>query len=118
MPKIAHYLCQDAFQPLMACGFFDRYNTYDKDEKDLHIPVYVLDDNLVVKDRSYEVVVKAYDGNLDVKKENYSCIGNGIVSHIGDFHLDGNECSSTPLIIVFTLIFDAKYFQNIYVSEF
>lgn len=109
VPKIAHYLCQDAFQPLMACGFFDRYNTYDKDEKDLHIPVYVLDDNLVVKDRSYEVVVKAYDGNLDViKKENYSCIGNGIVSHIGDFHLDGNECSSTPLIIVFTLIFDAK----------
>ena len=33
VPKIAHYFVQDANRTLMATGHFDRYNTYDKQQK-------------------------------------------------------------------------------------
>ena len=44
--------------PLMAGGWMDRYNTYDKPEHDLNVPVYILDDNLLLDGKQWCVTVR------------------------------------------------------------
>ena len=107
VPKISHYFCQDANQPLMATGKFDRYNTYDKSSTDFTLPIYVLDDaGALPADGSYTVEVRAYNNMLElVKSEQYQ--GTGAVSktkHMGDFYLSAEQTDTAPLFIVIDLI--------------
>ncbi len=110
-PKIAHYLCQDAFMNLMACGLFDRYNTTDKHDKDLKVPVYILDDNNETDGKKYTVYVKAYDNDLKcIKSSEFE--GLGPVSNsffLGDFCLNEHEASYVPLHITFTLFLNGEF---------
>lgn len=108
VPKIAHYFVQDANRTLMATGHFDRYNTYDKQQKDFNLPIYILDDNGDLKNSSWKVIVKAYDKFLNVvKSEEFSGSGGvGTNKHIGDFYLTEKEADSSPLFIVIDLVKD------------
>jgi len=104
-PKMAYYFIQDAFEPLMATGKFDRYNTFDKPTTDLDLPIYILDDNDELKNSDWKVTVKAYDDMLKLVKEQ-SWEGNGSTGyskHIGNFYLDENQTDSAPLYIVIDL---------------
>lgn len=119
-PKIAHYLCQDAQAPLMAGGLFDRYNTYDKEEKDLTVPIYLLDDNgQLGSGQSYAVSVRAYDGGLRLIREQpfagtVGASGLDQVTQLGTFHLTEAEAGSMPLLIVTDLFVDGKMASRIF----
>ncbi len=104
-PKMSYYFIQDAFQPLLATGKFDRYNTYDKAEQDLLLPIYVLDDADELNGADWKVSVKAYDNQLRVvKEESWSGSGStGYSLHVGDFYLDASQTDSAPLYIVIDL---------------
>lgn len=117
-PKIAHWFLQDAYAPLCALGRFDRYNTYDKADKALSVPIYLLDDGYELTAASESVVtVTAYNGALQtVKTEKFTYKGalEQPIS-LGDFTLTSQQTDSTPLFIVISLAVDGKDVSRYYV---
>lgn len=109
-PKIAHYMCQDAQSPLMCAGLMDRYNTYDKEETCLNIPVYVLDDNCLLEGKDYTARVTLYDSALcPVLVREYGGHGFNGKSHlIGVFHADASCFASSPSFVTFELRAEKK----------
>ena len=109
-PKMAYWFLQDAYAPLTAGLKADRYDTYNKSDKSLNFPVYVLDDADELKDAGWEVTVKAYDSLLKlVKEESYK--GSGSVDmrkEVGSFALTAEQTDSAPLFLVTTLFKDGK----------
>ncbi|MBR0159024.1 MAG: Ig-like domain-containing protein [Clostridia bacterium] len=107
-PKMAYWFLQDAFEPLTAALKLDRYDTYDKLDRSLTAPVYVLDDNDALAGSSWEVAVKAYDSRFRVvKEEHYTGSGSVDVNkQCGEFTLTAAQTASAPLFIVTTLYRD------------
>ena len=94
----------DAQMPLMAGGWMDRYNTYDKSDQDLNVPVYVLDDNLLLSGKRWCVTVRLYGARLQVLAEK-EYKGKGTVGKsgiAGFFHADADA-------VLFGAIGDPKY---------
>ena len=115
-PKLAHYLCQDAQMPLMAGGWMDRYNTYDKPEHDLNVPVYILDDNLLLDGKQWCVTVRLYGAALQLLKEK-QYRGRGSVGKSGMaglFHADAGLMENGPQFIVFDLSVEEKHAARYY----
>lgn len=117
-PKMAYYLMQDAYRPLMAAGQFSKYNTInDGISEAFTMPVYILDDvDSLASGKSWSVKVTAYDETLKViKTENYS--GKGSVSRIGkvgSFELTAAQTNTTPLMITVDLIIDGSFYNRTY----
>jgi len=116
-PKLAHYICQDAHAPLMAGGFMDRYNTFDKeDSKSLDVPVYILDDNLLLEGNKWRVSVMLFDADLKiVNKKDFE--GSGLIGKsgmIGSFHADETQLLNAPQFIVFDLYVNDKFVSRYY----
>ena len=116
-PKMAYWFLQDAFEPLTAALKLDRYDTYDKLDRSLTAPVYVLDDNDALAGSSWEVVVKAYDSRFNVvKEEHYTGSGSVDVNkQCGEFTLTASQTASAPLFIVTTLYRDGGQTSRTYV---
>jgi beta-mannosidase len=115
-PKMAYYLMQDAYRPLMAAGQFSRYNTIENGVAEAFtMPVYILDDlDSLASGKSWEVKVKAYNEDLNVIKEQ-TYTGKGSVSRIGkvgNFELTAKQTDSTPLIITVDLIVDGAFYNR------
>ena len=99
-PKIAHYIVQDAFEPLSVAVIFSsmlmagtQYN----------LPVFLLDDANSLKDASWSVKVRAYNDKLELIKDPTKFNGYGSISspkQLGSFNLSFKETESTPLLIV------------------
>lgn len=107
VPKIAHWFLQDAFTALTAVGRFDRYNTHDKPDKSLKLPIYLLDDAGELTNASdYKVSVRAYDNLLKIiKEEKFS--GSGPIEtakQLGTFTLSAAQTDTAPLFIVIDLM--------------
>ncbi|MBQ3894067.1 MAG: fibronectin type III domain-containing protein, partial [Clostridia bacterium] len=104
-PKMAYWFLQDAYAPLTAGVKADRYDTYNKTDHSLSLPVYVLDDADELKNSEWEVTVKAYNSSLKtVRQENYK--GSGSIEmkkKLGQFTLTEKETDTAPLFIVTTL---------------
>ncbi len=115
-PKLAHYICQDAQMPLMAGGWMDRYNTYDKSDQDLNVPVYVLDDNLLLSGKRWCVTVRLYGARLQVLAEK-EYKGKGAVGKsgiAGFFHADAALLENGPQFILFDLSVEGKMAARYY----
>ena len=104
-PKMAYWFLQDAYAPLTAGIRTDRYDTYNKSDRSLSLPVYVLDDADALKGAQWEVNVTAYDGRLEtVKSVSYN--GSGSIDmnmQVGLFTLTEAQTDTAPLFIVTTL---------------
>ena len=118
-PKIAYYLMQDAYRPLMAAGKFDRYNTRNAagEDQPFRMPVYLLDDaDELAAGQNWQVRVTAWNAQLEtVRTETYS--GRGSVSRLrelGTFELTAEETASTPLIITVDLLLDGLLYNRSY----
>jgi beta-mannosidase len=117
VPKLSHYFCQDAFTPLHACVIFDSVNN---NKKALSLPVFLLDDNNELSGKKWEVVVRAYDGNLKlIKKNSYKSKGTiKSVRSLGDFNLTESQTDTCPLFTVAEVFLNGKlkdrtfYFTN------
>jgi beta-mannosidase len=98
-PKIAHYLCQDAFSPLHACIVFDRVLLAGAA---VNLPVFMLDDADVLKGKPWCVLVRAVDSRLkEIKREVFK--GRGVVGSprkVGHFSLTWQQTDTTPLFFV------------------
>ncbi len=98
-PKIGHYFIQDAFAPLLACVLFSSTNNVGIP---LSLPVYALDDAGALADSSWQVAVRAFDGDLQlIKREVYE--GRGAVTSphkLGEFTLAFEETDTVPLFVV------------------
>jgi beta-mannosidase len=107
VPKIAHWFLQDAFTALTAVGRFDRYNTHDKPDQSLKLPIYLLDDAGELTNASdYKVSVRAYDNLLKlIKEEKFA--GSGTIEtakQLGTFTLSDEQTDTAPLFIVIDLM--------------
>ena len=98
-PKIGHYFFQDAFAPLHACLLFSSTNNVGIP---VSLPVYLLDDASALVDSRWQVVVRAYSGDLQlIKREDYDGQGSVTNPHkLGDFTLTFEETDSVPLFVV------------------
>ena len=117
-PKMAYYLMQDAYRPLMAAGQFNSYNTVKSGVSEAFtMPVYILDDlDSLASGNAWEVKVTAYDESLEIiKSERYN--GKGSVSRIGkvgSFELTAAQTNTTPLMITVDLIVDGSFYNRTY----
>jgi beta-mannosidase len=106
VPKIAHWFLQDANTALTAVGRFDRYNTHDKADKSLNLPIYLLDDAGELTGTSdYMVKVSAFDGFFKIIKEEQFA-GRGpidMVKPLGTFTLSAAQTDAAPMFIVIDL---------------
>ena len=99
VPKIGHYFFQDALSPLHACVIFSTLNL-SGDQAEL--PVFLLDDDDVLSQSHWKVIVRAFDSRLnEIKCESYS--GQGSITsprELGKFILTSGETDSAPLLVV------------------
>lgn len=98
-PKIGHYFFQGAFAPLHACVLFESLNNVGTP---LSLPVYLLDDASELADATWQVLVRAYDGELQLIKS-ASFEGSGSVTSpraLGDFSLTYEQTDTVPLFVV------------------
>ena len=98
-PKIGHYFFQDAFAPLHACVIFTSTNNVGIP---VSLPVHLLDDADALADSRWQVVVRAFNGDLQlIKREQYSGQGSVTNPHkLGDFTLTFEETDTVPLFVV------------------
>lgn len=98
-PKIGHYFFQDAFAPLHACVLFKSLNNMGTP---LDLPVYLLDDASELADASWKVLVRAYDGELQlIKRASFEGRGPVTSPHpLGDFSLSYAQTDTVPLFLV------------------
>ncbi len=98
-PKMGHYFFQDAFAPLQACVIFNSANIVGIP---VSLPVYLLDDADALTDSRWQVVVRAFNGELQlIKREEYD--GQGEVTSprkLGEFTLAFEETDTVPLFVV------------------
>ena len=118
VPKMSLYFCKSAFAPLHSVLLFNSINAVA--DKENSYPVFILDDANALKERSWRVVVKAYDSSLNLLKSN-SWAGNGGIGstkRLGDFLLSSEQVKSAPLFIVSEVLVEDQladrtfYFQN------
>lgn len=116
-PKIGHYFIQDAFAPLHAPVLFSSVNNVGIP---LSLPVFLLDDADSLADSSWQVVVRAYNGGLQlIKREDFSGQGRVANPHkLGEFALAFEETDTVPLFVVSEVRVDGEladrtfYFVN------
>ncbi len=98
-PKIGHYFFQDAFAPLHACVLFTSLNNMGTP---LSLPVYLLDDASELADASWQVLVRAYDGGMQlIKSAGFEGRGTVRSPHaLGDFSLSYQQTDTVPLFVV------------------
>ena len=116
-PKIAYYLMQDAYRPVMAAFTADKYNTIDavNGSSPLSLPVYILDDTVSLKGKTTSVVMTAYDENLQVvKTEEFGGKTGQTVNSVGDFKLTSEQTYHTPLIITADLYVGGEFYNRTY----
>ena len=98
-PKIAHYVFQDAFAPLHACMLFSSVNQVGEPVK---LPVYLLDDAHALDSATWQVVIRAYDGQLrEIERKIFD--GYGWVESpnlLGQFQLNVEQTDTVPLFLV------------------
>jgi len=98
-PKIGHYFFQDSFAPLHACVLFKSLNNMGTP---LDLPVYLLDDAAELASASWRVLVRAYDGGLQlIKSADFEGRGGVASPHaLGDFSLSYAQTDTVPLFVV------------------
>ncbi|MCY3833391.1 MAG: beta-mannosidase [Chloroflexi bacterium] len=98
-PKIGHYFFQDAFAPLHAAVLFTSVNNVGLP---LALPVFLLDDADALVDSSWQVVLRAYSGDLHlIKRSEHDGHGSVTSPHkLGDFTLAFDETDTVPLFVV------------------
>ena len=98
-PKIGHYVFQDAFAPLHACLLFSSVNQVGVPVK---LPVYLLDDADALDSATWQVVIRAYDGQLwEIERKIFD--GYGRVEspkQLGQFQLNAEQTDTVPLFLV------------------
>ena len=93
-PKIAYYLMQDAYRPVMAAFKTERYNTVDRvtGASALSLPVYILDDTVSLEGKKTAVTVTAYDEELKiVKSTSFDGKTGASVNLAGTFELSAEQ---------------------------
>lgn len=118
-PKIAYYLMQDAYRPLMAAGKFTCYNTASSsgEAQPFEMPVYILDDrDTLATGTPWQVRVTAYDSTLSVvKTQTYEGSGSvDRVKEVGNFRLEAEQTDATPLIITVDLLLNGQLYNRSY----
>ncbi len=118
-PKIAYYMIQDAYRPLMAAPKTDHYNTYNaaSESEALTLPVHVLDDPDALRGKNWSVKVTAYGEDLSVvKTQTFEGSGSvGTAGKAGDFTLTAEQTAHTPLTVTFDLYVSGKYVNRTFV---
>lgn len=116
-PKIAYYLIQDAYRPVMAAFKTDRYNTVDSvaGSSALSLPVYILDDTVSLKGKTASVKMTAYDEQLKaVKTQEFRGNTGNTVNKAGDFKLTAAQTNHSPLIITADLYVEGEFYNRTY----
>jgi beta-mannosidase len=116
-PKIGHFFVQNAFAPLHACAILP---TFDCAGKALVLPVFLLDDADALRDRAWEVCVRAFDQRLrEVGRQTWG--GRGPIERgrqVGEFGVSAAQTATHPLLTVVDLRVDGTpagrtfYWQN------
>ncbi|MCY4537067.1 MAG: beta-mannosidase [Chloroflexi bacterium] len=98
-PKIGHYIFQDAFAPLHACLLIDSLNNLGTP---LSLPVYLLDDASELANASWRVLIRAYDGELQLIKSTSFAGRDRVTSPhaLGEFSLSYEQTDTVPLFVV------------------
>jgi beta-mannosidase len=110
-PKIGHYVVQDAFAPLHACIILPRLNMAGIV---VSLPVFLLDDNDLLRSSAWRVVARAYNSRLcEIRRATFS--GQSSVDSplkLGSLSLTYEQSDSTPLLLVSEVFQDGALAQR------
>ncbi len=98
VPKqVPFHIIGDSYAPVAAALVFNSVDIRERYEA----PVFFFDDNNDTVGKNVKVTVSAYDGSLTCRKqETYDATGKtGFSSKLGEFVIDGDLLTTTPLFI-------------------
>jgi beta-mannosidase len=117
-PKPIHYFAQDAFSPIASVILFDNTDMYGKE---VSLPVFLLDDNLSLKNSNWKVNIRAFDQNLN-KIINTEFEGNAnqkTVNKLGEISLTPEQMQTSPIFFVAEVLVDNNLaFRTFYFMNF
>lgn len=117
-PKPIHYFAQDAFAPLASVILFENTDMY---EKEVTLPVFLLDDNLELKRKSWELNIRAFDQNLvKIFNQEFNGIRNQNTVHKpGEIKLSAEQMKTSPIFFVSEVLIENKLaFRTFYFMNF
>ncbi|WP_231496778.1 glycoside hydrolase family 2 TIM barrel-domain containing protein [Prevotella sp. 10(H)] len=116
--KPLHYFVQNSFEPLAAVVLFNQTNLTGNDAD---LPIFLLDDNLNLKGKNWEVKISCYNEKLE-------CIGmqsffgeskQKEVTQLGTFKLDKEKTKAKALLFVSDIVSETKtLFRTFYFMNF
>jgi beta-mannosidase len=118
VPKPIHYFAQDAFSPIAAVILFDNTDMYGKK---ISLPVFLLDDNLSLKDSNWKVNIRAFDQNLNkiINTEFEGDVNQKTVNKLGELSLTPEQMQTAPIFFVAEVLVDNKLaFRTFYFMNF
>jgi beta-mannosidase len=117
-PKPLHYFAQDAFSPVASVVLFEHTDMYGKE---VSLPVFLLDDNLDLKNSAWKVCIRVFDQKLN-KISSIEFSGKGTqktVDKLGELTLSSEQTQTSPLLIVSDVFADNKLvFRTFYYMNF
>ena len=117
-PKPLHYFARNAFSPVASVVLFEHTDMYGQD---VSLPVFLLDDNLDLKNSAWKVRIRAFDQKLN-KINGIEFTGKGnqrTVDKAGEFSLTSDQTKTSPLLIVSEVFADNKLkFKTFYYMNF
>ncbi|WP_103982980.1 glycoside hydrolase family 2 protein [Parabacteroides chinchillae] len=120
--KPVHYFVQNSFAPLASVILFNQTNM---SSQAVSLPVFLLDDNLDLKGKSWEINISCYNHTLAlVKQKSFQGQDNQKeVNQLGSLNLDTDQTRSPALLFVSEvrsedkLLFRTFYFMNFEVQK-
>lgn len=117
-PKPIHYFTQDAFSPVASVVLFEHTDMYGQE---VLLPVFLLDENLDLKNSDWKVKIRAFDQKLSkISGMEFSGKGNQkTVDKLGELSLSSEQTQTNPLLIVSEVFADNKVlFKTFYYMNF
>jgi len=116
--KPLHYFIQDTFSPVASVVLFEHTDMYGQQ---VLLPVFLLDDNLDLKNSAWKVNIRVFDQKLNkVGGIEFSGKGNEkTVSRLGELSLSTEQTKTSPLLIVSEVHSNSKMlFRTFYYMNF
>ncbi|MCK9412520.1 MAG: hypothetical protein M0Q53_09485 [Prolixibacteraceae bacterium] len=116
--KPLHYFIQDTFSPIASVILFEHTDMYGQN---VSLPVFLLDDNLDLKESAWKVNIRTFDQKLNkISVKEFSGKGNPKnVDKLGELTLSSEQTKTSPLLIVSEVHADGKLlFRTFYYMNF
>lgn len=106
VPKMSYYFVKNSYEPLHACILFETFNPNGKEQI---LPVYVLDDNGVLKNRNWSVKTRILNSELElIEERSFGGYDVSRVKELGKLKIDKKTARFSPIFLTAEVVLDGE----------